>query len=960
MNFLKFLFSTLYVCFTIFYSFAQVELSFDYKKFSLDNGLTVILSEDHSLPKVFGLVAVKAGGKNDPPDATGLAHYMEHMLFKGTTKLGTIDWEKEKVYMDSIILMYEQLAKEKNEKKRKQIQKVINELSIKANKYIIPNEFDKILKKIGADDVNAFTSYDMTVFYNSFPPSEIDKWLEIYSHRFINPVFRNFQAELETVYEEKNLYSDNFAFKLLEEFNKSFFKKHPYGQQPLIGTIEHLKNPSLHKMYEFYNTFYVPRNMALILVGDFNSEEIIPKIKEKFGVWKDKNLPEKKFWEEEDFKGREVVVKRLSPIRIGLMGFRAPHASHKDELKFEILSSLLSNSSLTGLLDELTLNNKLLAAQAFYNPYADYGQFVILFLPKIFGQSFNEAEKLILEKINKIKKGDFNDTLLTILKNEYYKDLHSQFESLEKKALTFAMSFIYNEDIEKIKHKIKEVMAITKDDIIEIANKYLTENYLLFLSKTGKPKKEKIKKPDFKPVISNINESSEFAKKIDSIKSLPLKENFVDFKSDVYYNKIYKTHDFYYTKNPLNDIFELKICFGIGSYVNPYLKYSALLANLVGTKDKSSQQIKKEFAYLGCNYEFYVTDDYTCIKINGLEKNLKKCLSLINLLLKDLKPEQEKIRKVIESEIANRKIEKNEPLNLSDALLKYAMLGEKSPYLNRPSLFELRKLKADTLIKILKDAFNYKAQVFYTGQLPPEEVMHLLKDLIEWNKNPKESLSPIEKDYISYNEKEILIFPYKKARQSNIRFYGLLNPYNLSDEPIIDAFNFYFGGDFSGLMMQEIREFRSLAYAASGKIYIPKKSGYKNILFGYIGTQSDKTIDAISVLDSLLYNMPIKKEKWDLIVNNLLKVAVSSKPYFRELPYYVYEAKLRGYNYDPAQGKYIAYNIMSFDEMYNFYKKNIQNKKFVICIVGDSRMFNLKDLAKYGKVKVLKKKNFIK
>ena len=295
MNFLKFLFSTLYVCFTIFYSFAQVELSFDYKKFSLDNGLTVILSEDHSLPKVFGLVAVKAGGKNDPPDATGLAHYMEHMLFKGTTKLGTIDWEKEKVYMDSIILMYEQLAKEKNEKKRKQIQKVINELSIKANKYIIPNEFDKILKKIGADDVNAFTSYDMTVFYNSFPPSEIDKWLEIYSHRFINPVFRNFQAELETVYEEKNLYSDNFAFKLLEEFNKSFFKKHPYGQQPLIGTIEHLKNPSLHKMYEFYNTFYVPRNMALILVGDFNSEEIIPKIKEKFGVWKDKNLPEKKF-----------------------------------------------------------------------------------------------------------------------------------------------------------------------------------------------------------------------------------------------------------------------------------------------------------------------------------------------------------------------------------------------------------------------------------------------------------------------------------------------------------------------------------------------------------------------------------------------------------------------------------------------------------------------------------------
>lgn len=939
---------------------AQVKLNFEYKKVILKNGLTVILSEDHSQPIVYGVVVTKAGGKDDPPDATGMAHYMEHMLFKGTDKLGTTNWEKEKIYLDSIVQMYEKLSQTKDNEERKKIQKKINDLSVKANEYVIPNELDKLLKQTGATDVNANTSYDRTVFHNSFHPSEIYRWIEIYSHRFINPVFRSFQSELETVYEEKNLYSDMFIFNLFEEFNKNFFKKHPYGQQPLIGTIEHLKNPSLHKMYEFYRTYYVPNNMALILVGDFSIEEILPVIEEKFGVWESKPLPQRKIWEEEDFKGREFVEKRMSPIRIGLLGFRAPNIKQEDELTFELAVSLLSNSTGTGLLDELSLNNKLLAAQAIYIPYYDYGQLIVLFIPKVIGQKLKDAENLVLEKIEKLKKGDFDESLLEAIKIEKYKDLHQQFETAEGKAMMFAELFAADKDIEEEKNIPIEIMKITKHDIVKIANKYFTENFLAFYSKMGKMKKEKIEKPGFKPIVSNLNEKSEFAKQIEHVKKLPIKEKFVDFKNDIYYNRVKRGYNFYYSKNPYNDIFTLKIKYGVGTYYHPYLSYAAQFAMLVGTTDKKAEEIKLEFAKLGCNYEIFASEDYTVIEVTGIEKNFEKCIVLLNKFLKEIKPEQEKMKQIIQGAMANRRVEKSEPMNVSDALHKWVIYKDKSPYINRPSLGELKKVKADSLIKVLKTAFTYEGEIHYCGQLNPEEVIKILKDNFEWNSTPQKSLAPADKNLTEYKERNIFIINDNKARQSNIRFYMLTKPYNTDDEPYIDAFNTYFSGDFSGLVMQEIREFRSLAYTASANYVIPKKFGQKSFLIGYIGTQSDKTIEAIQVFDSLVYQMPKKEDRWPIFIEYLVKAALSSRPSFRDLTEYVAAAKMRGYNYDPNQGKAPLYYDISFNDVYEFYKQNIQNKVLVISIVGDTKMFNVKSLEKYGKINYVKKSQVFK
>lgn len=287
----------------------------------LNNGLKVVMCEDHSQPEIFGAVIVRAGSKNDPADATGMAHYFEHIMFKGTDKIGTINWEAEKVYLDSISLMYDKLHETEDVESRKAIHRKINELSLASAEYAIPNETDVILTQMGGKGINAFTSLDHTVYHNSFPSNQLSKWMDVYVERFRNPIFRLFQSELETVYEEKNMYSDYQLNAYLEAATKEAFGEHPYGR-PVIGYAEHLKNPQLSKMRAFFDTYYVANNMTLGLVGDFKIEEVEPIIAEKFGTLRSGKLPEKPSYKMPTFTEKIVKEVRLTPIKLGTLIFQ--------------------------------------------------------------------------------------------------------------------------------------------------------------------------------------------------------------------------------------------------------------------------------------------------------------------------------------------------------------------------------------------------------------------------------------------------------------------------------------------------------------------------------------------------------------------------------------------------------------------------------------------------------------
>src|SRR5690606_11007742 len=221
-----------------------------------------------------------------------LAHYLEHMVFKGTRALGTTDYQKEKVHLDKIAALYQQLRGEKDAAHRKAILAQIDAETQKSAAYAIPNELDQLYAALGIQGVNAFTGDDQTVYIADVPTNKLEQWAAIEGDRFQNPEFRLFWPELEAVYEEKNRTLDNPSWRMYEAMLTALFPQHPYGTQTTIGTVEHLKNPAYGDMVEYYRRWYVPNNMAILLAGDIDAGRARPVLERAFAGMAPKKLEE--------------------------------------------------------------------------------------------------------------------------------------------------------------------------------------------------------------------------------------------------------------------------------------------------------------------------------------------------------------------------------------------------------------------------------------------------------------------------------------------------------------------------------------------------------------------------------------------------------------------------------------------------------------------------------------------
>ncbi|MBN1339308.1 MAG: insulinase family protein [Bacteroidales bacterium] len=927
-----------------------------FEEYKLDNGLTVILCEDHSRPEIFGAVAVKAGSKNDPADATGMAHYQEHMLFKGTEEIGTLDWQKEKPHIEEVFRLYDELGATIDPEKRNEIQSRINEESLKAAEYAVPNEFSNLIKSIGGTGMNAGTGPDMTIFHNTFPPNQVEKWLELYSHRFLNPVFRSFQAELEVVYEEKNMYYDNFFSPLFEEFNKNFFKVHPYGQQTLIGTSEDLKNPSLTKMYDFFKTYYVANNMALILSGDFKSDEIRPLIADKFGRLPQGIVPETQKYTEVPFNGRENVTKKMSPVRLALLGFRTPPENHPDKPVLDVCNNILSNENQSGLLDRLALDNRLLGAGVIPVPYNDYGCTIFIVVPKILGQKHEAAEQLVLAQIDSLRKGNFEDWMVESVKTGIYRDHMLSLESNDFRVSAFASAFSRGQSIGDFLSYPSRIKQVTKKDVMRVANEYYNDNYLAFFSGMGFPKKDKMEKPGYKPLTANSGKESEYARLFMDAKAAEPVFRFVDMSRDISIDTLRENFTLLTVANPMNDIFTFTIKSGIGEEGLPLLEYASTAINYAGAGGYDPEDLKKEFSRIGCTYSIYSDESYLYIELTGLDERLPDALVLLSKLLTEPNIPETAIHRVYEDEKAQRKLDQSDPRIIADALFEYAKFGNKSDYIRRIALKEVKKLNTDTLEKVFMKALHFQTEIHYCGTYLPRYVKEIINKYLELPAEFCESNSPVVTDPIAYPEKTVFFTPKKRARQSNIFFLLNGEPYDIREDAFINAFNMYFGGDFSGLVLQEIREYRSMAYSAYASYTTPPLPEKKTFFTGYIGTQTDKAIDAITVFDSLVYYMPEKQERTDLIRDYLKLSAMTGSPHFRDLSKKVTRWKLIGYHEDPAISWVEEYGDLAFGDILSFYQKNIQNRNLVICISGDRKGIDVKKLEKFGRISIIKEK----
>ncbi len=291
--------------------------------------------------------------------------------------------------------------------KKKEIYKKIDAVSQEASKYAIANEYDKATSSIGATGTNAHTWLDETVYKNNIPNNELEKWFKIEKERFSELVLRLFHTELEAVYEEYNRAQDNDSRLVNYELMSALFPKHPNGQQTTIGTAEHLKSPSMVAIHKYFDTYYVPNNMAVVLVGDLDFDKTIALADQYFGSFQYKELPMKKMVSEEPMtKIVEKTVKSPTTARLQ-MAWRTDSYGSKDAHLAEIASQILSNNGETGLLDiNINQQQKALRAMAYNSPFKQYGYFTMVIVPKE-GQSLQEAKQLLLQQVDLLKKEIF-------------------------------------------------------------------------------------------------------------------------------------------------------------------------------------------------------------------------------------------------------------------------------------------------------------------------------------------------------------------------------------------------------------------------------------------------------------------------------------------------------------------------------------------------------------------------
>ena len=927
------------------------------ESYKLSNGLTVYLNEDHTMPMVHGMVAVKGGAKRDPKEATGIAHYFEHIMFKGTDQIGTVNYAEEKIYLDSIKDLYDQLGETSDVEKRSSIQQGINRLSLKAAEFAVPNEFNKLLDEMGGTGINASTSMEFINYYNSFPSNQIEKWLELYSHRFINPVFRLFQSELETVYEEKNMSMDDPIRRMLETFYAGFYKKTPYGQQTVLGSVEHLKNPSLSEMAAYFDTYYVANNMALVLSGDFDSNTVKPIIEEKFGRWRSGPVPADLTLREESFNGKESVSVRMTPIKVGLIGYRSIPKNHDDELALEVVSNLLSNYASTGLLDELVNENKLMMALSINDQYTELGGYYIIYVPKIIGQSLGSAEDLLIMQLNKLNTGEFSDELLQGVKTELRINYETNLEDMRWRTYAIMDAFLYGIPWEKYMAAPDEIDRITREDVVSVANKYFGENRLVFHSKMGFPKKPKLEKPPYSAVeSSNSENSSAYADSIEKMPVMQMDPEFIDFEDDVMVSTIEKGVTSFVSKNPINNVFSISLKYGKGSLGDPMVDQASSIVSYASPSDMDYLEFKQKLQLLGGDLYAYNNLSYTTLEITGLEENLAGILDLIDELISQFSIEEKQLQKLVQEIKFEKKFEKKDLRTKSDALGEFALYSNRSDYLSRLDESDIKKLTTTDLVEKFKEISGYEYEVHYCGKLTPESFNRIFKEQMTIPEGLKASMGYLEKDRIPHANNTILILDDKKAIQSHINIYQEGEVNNEESRTQLRGFNNYVGGSMSSILFQEIREFRSLAYGVSGNYkaaFDIEKPGYFQ---GWLSTQSDKTTDAIEVFHTILTDLPRKPDRMETIRKNLTLSINASQPQFRQKSNVVSRWLEQGYKEDPRISRYESYKSMEFSEIEDFYRKNLEGKPWLVTIVGDVKRIDMDELAKYGNIKVMKLK----
>ena len=552
--------------------------------YTLDNGLTVYLSVNNEKPRIQTYIAVRTGSRNDPPETTGLAHYLEHLMFKGTRQFGTINAAAEAPLLDSIQNRFEVYRTLKDSLQRRAYYHQIDSLSQLAARYFIPNEYDKLMSSIGAQGTNAYTSNDVTCYVEDIPSNEIENWARIQADRFQNMVIRGFHTELEAVYEEYNIGLASDGNKLFDALMAKLFPGHPYGTQTTIGTQEHLKNPSIVNIKNYFKRYYVPNNVAVCMAGDFNPDEVIAIIDKHFGSWRpNPNLSQPQYAPIPDRTAPADTTVTGQEAENIYVGWKFEKAASLQADTLDVIADILSNGK-AGLFDlDLDQQMKWLGGGAFSLPLAEYSGFIVAGFPKE-GQTLDDVKALMLAEIDKLKRGDFSEDLVKAVVNNKKLGFYTMLESNAARADMFVNAFINRQKWSDVVGKLNRISGITKQQIVDFAKRHFLNNYVAVYKRVGNDTTlKKIDKPEITAIPTNRDLQSAFVTEIVNSKVEPIQPKFVDFDKDLTKATTKSGLPVLYVKNTENGRFTLSYYFEFGEESDKWLPYAASYFTYLGT-----------------------------------------------------------------------------------------------------------------------------------------------------------------------------------------------------------------------------------------------------------------------------------------------------------------------------------------------------------------------------------------
>lgn len=919
--------------------------------YTLQNGLKVYLSVNKEKPRVTAHIAVNTGHKNDPAETTGLAHYLEHLMFKGSKQFGTSNYEAEKPYLDQITALYEEYRQITDPALRKAKYHEIDSISQVAAQYNIPNEYDKLMAAVGGEGSNAYTWFDITCYTEDVPSNELENWAKIQSDRFQNLVIRGFHTELESVYEEKNMSLTNDGEKALDALMYKLFPSHSYGTQTTLGTQDHLKNPSIVNIYNYYNKYYKPNNIAICLVGDMDPDKAMGVVEKYFGSWKAGNDTAHR-----TFPAQPVFTAPVDTAVVGqeqesiMLGWRFKGAADMQNDTLQLVKQILSNGK-AGLID-LNLNQKMqiMGGSADMLALKEYTAFLLDGVPNE-GQTLDEVKALLLGEVQNLKDGNFDEDIIKAIVNNMKLRFNHSIEENRGRVSMMVDAYINGQKWEDVIGQIDRISRLTKADIQKFAKEYLTDGYVCVKKNMGEDLSiKKIEKPAITPIPSNRDKHSKFLDDIVASKVEPIQPVFVDYKRDLTFGKANRL-PLIYKQNTENEIFSLSFRYAFGNEADNRYDIASGYLDLLGTDKLTNEDIQKKFYALACSYNVNVSEEQIVISLSGLNENMGEALQLLESLLKNAKVDNAAYKMYVEQILKGREDNKKEQKPCFSALWNYALYGAYNPQTNQMSADALKQTDPQTLLDLLKNISAYNHEVIYYGPSSEKEVAALIK---KYHKTPKTLAAvPVNKEYkmVETPQNEVLIAPYDAKNIYLRKYHNEGKKWNADEQAVVNVFNEYFGGGMNTIVFQELREARGLAYNASAYYYTPNKQSDPEYVMEHIITQNDKMAECINVFGEITDQLPQSEGAFNLAKQSIEKSIQSRRvTKIRLINSYLAARKL-GIDYDINEKIYAALPSMTLQDIANFEKKTMAQKPWRFVILGDEKELDMDVLKKIGNIK---------